>query len=177
MAVRFRKSFKLMPGVKLNVGKRGISTTVGVRGFSVNTSKRGSYMNVGIPGTGLSTRAKIAGSAQQSHTQKPPRVLNSSFKAVGKMLYILAALLTLWLSAQVNSDMAPPVSLAIIIALVVIRFNSKAHKAKQQVKIAEKFCQVQQYPEALTYLTQAYDTYPVVGIKHDIDYLTQMTQP
>lgn len=61
MAVRFRKSVKLGPGVKLNFSKRGISTTLGPRGCTTSFGKRGVYQNVGIPGTGLSYRTKIAG--------------------------------------------------------------------------------------------------------------------
>ena len=59
MAWRYRKSIKIHPGVRLNLSKRGISTTVGVRGASVNFSKRGTYVNTGIPGTGIYNRVKL----------------------------------------------------------------------------------------------------------------------
>ncbi|MDO6722628.1 DUF4236 domain-containing protein [Celeribacter halophilus] len=59
MGVRFRKSIKVAPGVRLNVSKSGVSTTVGVRGASVNVGKQGVYGNAGIPGTGLSVREKL----------------------------------------------------------------------------------------------------------------------
>ena len=60
MAMRFRKSIKLAPGVRLNVGKRGISTSLGARGASVNIGKNGVHSNIGIPGTGLSSRNKLS---------------------------------------------------------------------------------------------------------------------
>jgi hypothetical protein len=54
MGFRFSKSFKIAPGVKLNLSKSGLSTSIGRRGASVNIGKRGVRSTVGIPGTGLS---------------------------------------------------------------------------------------------------------------------------
>jgi hypothetical protein len=54
MGFRFRRSIKIMPGIRLNVGKRGISTTIGVRGAHVTVGKTGVRNTVGIPGTGMS---------------------------------------------------------------------------------------------------------------------------
>lgn len=69
MAFRFRKSIKIAPGVRLNVGKKGGSFTVGKRGSSVNFGSRGVHSNVGIPGTGLSYRSKIAGSTSKTQSR------------------------------------------------------------------------------------------------------------
>lgn len=54
MPIRFRKSFTLFPGVKVNVSKGGTSITVGKRGFHLNFSKRGVRQTVGMPGSGIS---------------------------------------------------------------------------------------------------------------------------
>ncbi len=54
MGFRFRKSFKVFPGVKVNLSTKGVSTSVGVKGASVNLSSRGVRTTVGIPGTGVS---------------------------------------------------------------------------------------------------------------------------
>ena len=32
---RFRRSIKILPGIRLNVGKRGVSTSIGVRGAHI----------------------------------------------------------------------------------------------------------------------------------------------
>jgi hypothetical protein len=61
MGFRFRRSFKIAPGIRINVGKRGFSTTIGRRGASVNIGPRGTYANAGIPGTGMSWREKLGG--------------------------------------------------------------------------------------------------------------------
>lgn len=70
MALRFRKSVKLAPGIRLNFGKRGMSLTAGVSGASVTFGSRGTYANVGIPGTGISFRERIdrKASRQSSHS-------------------------------------------------------------------------------------------------------------
>jgi len=54
MGFRFRKTIKLFPGVKLNLSKSGISTSIGAPGATINISKRGNRSTVGIPGTGIS---------------------------------------------------------------------------------------------------------------------------
>jgi len=55
----FRKRIKLMPGLTLNLGKRGASLTLGKRGASINVGPRGTHANVGLPGTGLSFRQRL----------------------------------------------------------------------------------------------------------------------
>lgn len=54
MSLRFRQTFTLFPGVRLNIGKRGISASIGVPGATVNVGKKGLRATVGLPGTGLS---------------------------------------------------------------------------------------------------------------------------
>jgi hypothetical protein len=51
---RFRRSLKLLPGVKLNLSGGGASISLGTRGFHYTVSSKGSRVTVGIPGTGLS---------------------------------------------------------------------------------------------------------------------------
>ncbi|MFU6937403.1 DUF4236 domain-containing protein [Pseudomonas aeruginosa] len=54
MAIRFRKSIKVAPGLRLNISKSGVSTSVGGKGLTANVSKRGVKTTASIPGTGLS---------------------------------------------------------------------------------------------------------------------------
>ena len=61
MGIRFRKSFKLAPGIRMNLSGGGTSFSFGPRGASVSVGKRGVYGNVGIPGTSLSSRQKLSG--------------------------------------------------------------------------------------------------------------------
>lgn len=61
MAWSFRRRIKIIPGVRLNLSKNGISTSIGVRGANVTLGKSGTYLNTGIPGTGIYQRQKISG--------------------------------------------------------------------------------------------------------------------
>ena len=76
MGFRFRKSFKIAPGVRVNVGKKSVGISAGVKGarVSVNSSGR-KTTTVGIPGTGLSYQKteKIGGhAATDKHDQTAP---------------------------------------------------------------------------------------------------------
>ncbi len=55
MGFRFRKSIKILPGLKINLTHKGISSaSIGKPGASLNIGKKGTRTSVGIPGTGLS---------------------------------------------------------------------------------------------------------------------------
>ena len=54
MSLRFRRSIKLIPGVRLNFGASTIGLSVGVPGARISVNSRGDvYTSAGIPGTGL----------------------------------------------------------------------------------------------------------------------------
>lgn len=53
MGLRFRKSFKVAPGVKVNLNKKSTSVTFGRKGVHKTYSSSGKKTtSVGIPGTG-----------------------------------------------------------------------------------------------------------------------------
>lgn len=64
MGFRFQKRIKIAPGVRLNISKSGISTSLGVNGATVNIGKDGVQRTIGIPGTGLSHRKRILKSSE-----------------------------------------------------------------------------------------------------------------
>ena len=59
MSFRFRRSIKIIPGVRLNVGKRGMSVSTGVRGARVTFGSSGTRVTAGLPGSGLSYSTKL----------------------------------------------------------------------------------------------------------------------
>jgi len=59
---RFRKSISILPGVKFNISKGGVSTSLGGKGATVNLGTKTQTVNVGVPGTGLSYRVPLSGS-------------------------------------------------------------------------------------------------------------------
>lgn len=74
MPFRFRRSFKVAPGVRLNVGKKGVSTSVGVRGAHVTVGHGKVRSTVGIPGTGLSYTTSTKKPPKQSKQSKQPKL-------------------------------------------------------------------------------------------------------
>ena len=57
MGLQYRKSFKLLPGVRVNIGTRGFSSlSLRIKCIRLNLSKRGLQGHIAIPGTGLSYR-------------------------------------------------------------------------------------------------------------------------
>ena len=76
MSWLFRRRIRLIPGVRLNVSKSGLSASLGVRGGSVTVGGRGgTYTNVGIPGTGLYSRTKVGGVNSATIDQSDEEVL------------------------------------------------------------------------------------------------------
>lgn len=93
MGFRFQKRIGILPGVKLNVSKSGVSTTLGERGASVNVGRKGSFVNLGLPGSGLSWRSKLGGEAPGGQAAWKS-VLGGGVAAVGlALLFGLAHLL------------------------------------------------------------------------------------
>ena len=69
MALRFRKSIKLAPGVRMNLSGGGLSWSLGPRGASIGIGKRGTFLNTGIPGTGLYSRQSLTGGSSATRQQ------------------------------------------------------------------------------------------------------------
>lgn len=66
MGFRFRKSIKIAPGVRLNVGTKSVGISAGVKGARISTNTRtGTRATVGIPNTGLSYSQKVGGTSKR----------------------------------------------------------------------------------------------------------------
>ena len=85
MALRFRRRIRLMPGVNLNIGTRGLGVSAGIRGASVTLGPQGVYGNTSLPGTGLSFRQKLSGRSPSS----PRRALASPGSSHGAFPVVL----------------------------------------------------------------------------------------
>jgi uncharacterized protein DUF4236 len=84
MPVRFRRTFTIFPGVKVNVSKGGTSITVGKRGFHLNFSKRGVKQTVGLPGSGISQTSYLYKNDPDDETEKEEDVKLEEAAPVGK---------------------------------------------------------------------------------------------
>nr|BDD45869.1 hypothetical protein 18 [Desulfobulbaceae bacterium] len=77
MAIRFRRTMKIAPGVRVNVGKRGVSLSGGVRGANVTVGKTGVRTTAGIPGTGLSYTKLHKGKKDERASKDPQKSSDS----------------------------------------------------------------------------------------------------
>lgn len=87
MGFRFRRSIKIAPGLRVNVGKSGdVSLSAGVRGASVNFGSRGIYTNIGIPGSGLSYRQKVNNDSEQQRNIRAQQKLAQEYPGSNQQL-------------------------------------------------------------------------------------------
>lgn len=100
MGLRFRKSFKVAPGVKVNLGKKSSSVTFGGKGMHYTVNSKGkTTKSVGIPGTGIYYTESSSCGTKKETTTPPPIVPNpepefqnnnENKKKRGCLFYILA---------------------------------------------------------------------------------------
>jgi hypothetical protein len=93
MGIRVRKSIKIMPGVRLNISKSGVSTSIGVKGATVNLKPgRKPRTTVGILGTSLS--CTTSGPAERPRSAQAA-AQGVSLRRTGRLLGILTGTLGL----------------------------------------------------------------------------------
>lgn len=133
MALRFRKSYKIAPGVRVNMGKKSIGMSVGGKmgGVSFN-SKSGTRVRASAPGTGLSYSTKISGSKSSSKKQtKPP---TQKAPVPQRWWYIaLAVVLFLGGIGSIGSDAVAGI-VGILLSAVMAFFSSRSFKNNPQYK-------------------------------------------
>ena len=105
MGIRFAKSIKIGNFLRLNFSKSGLSATLGKKGASVNIGGKGAFLNlspsaVGIKGTGLSYRQKIAGGLKKNSSKKQSSTEEKSSKLSKKDMEVTEN------TTAVNDDLA-----------------------------------------------------------------------
>lgn len=104
MSFRFRRSFKIAPGLRLNVGRKSVSVRAGVKGFGLTSGTAGSHISGGIPGTGLSytkrIRGKGSGSALEADAVETPRPRSLLVRLIVGAFEVVAGILLLGLLAR-----------------------------------------------------------------------------
>src|SRR5580704_462522 len=78
MGWRFRKSFSVIPGLRLNLSKSGLSASIGGAPFTLNVGPRGLMGTASIPGTGISYRQHFGTSSPRSKGGTLPSDYNPS---------------------------------------------------------------------------------------------------
>jgi hypothetical protein len=93
LGLRFRRRFTIGPGLRINVSKSGISTSIGTRGawFTIGHGK--TRETVGLPGTGLSyTEQQSIGDAPATVAGDDPPVTSSGW---GSLIWLTLLMLAL----------------------------------------------------------------------------------
>ena len=105
MGFRFRRSFKVAPGFRLNLSKSGVSTSVGRRGLWFTIGPRGTRTTVGIPGTGLSY-------TDQSKLPSPAALVDNSIATPVTQLSVASA------SSSATETSGGPMLVIVLLAIV-----------------------------------------------------------
>jgi hypothetical protein len=78
----FGEVSRIAPGVRLNIGKKGSSLSVGKKGATLNFSEKGTRATVGIPGSGISYSETLGkrNSASTDQAASEPSIGSKNFR-------------------------------------------------------------------------------------------------
>ncbi len=148
MGWRFRKSLSLGKGIRLNVGKRGLGLSAGVKGLRVGFGNRGVYTSAGIPGSGLYTVNYFGRGSKYSG-----KIITKSGSSLGGVFILILGIIGFIFAISIPAVGFP----LLIIGGVAYYFWSKQPKQRARRKLAKarKFFNQQNYDEAITLLKEA----------------------
>lgn len=97
MGLRFRKSIKIAPGIRINFNAKSTSITFGKKGLHYTVSSTGrKTVSAGIPGTGLSYSASASTKKHRpSQNAAPTKITNPSTKNHGRLVPFLTTIVIL----------------------------------------------------------------------------------
>lgn len=88
MRIGFRKSRKVLPGLRLSVGKKGGSVRIGPKNLGLTIGTKGTRATASVPGTGLSaTTGDLKAGRQKKETAKP---------TIWNYIFVAVVLIGLW---------------------------------------------------------------------------------
>lgn len=86
---QFRKRKKLIPGLYLNISKKGLGLSAGPKGAKISRSATGQVSgSIGIPGTGVSYRKKFKAKKNEPESQSLTDEVGLSHNIKDKAAYI-----------------------------------------------------------------------------------------
>lgn len=102
--MRFQKRIKLLPGVKLNLSKSGISASIGRPGATLNVGSKGAKVTGGIPGTGLSHTKQLSTKRGKRPAIAPADMQNEDPRsheiALGVVIFVCILVGLAWLLSK-----------------------------------------------------------------------------
>jgi hypothetical protein len=94
MGFRFHKRLRIIPGLWINLSKKGGSLSVGGRGATINVNTDGHQETVGLPGSGLSYRTKRR---KVRNPGAPARGAQGAVTGAHIVYLVIIALVILWI--------------------------------------------------------------------------------
>jgi|25BtaG_2_1085352.scaffolds.fasta_scaffold00029_39 hypothetical protein len=96
MSLKFRKSVKIAPGVRVNIGKKSSSVSIGNKYGGYNIGSKGTRARVSAPGTGVSYSDRINKPRSQRTSQQPKQYSGTEW-AVAAVVGVVFFFLLVWL--------------------------------------------------------------------------------
>lgn len=165
MGIRFRKSFKVAQGVRVNVSKSGLGMSVGTKGARVGVGPRGAYTSVGIPGTGIYSTSYLSGKRSEVSNQTissfssndiipvPAELRQSS--SIGCLILIVGLILLFTV---------PLLGIAILFGSLIISVTNSNAKAIRLHKRANGYVKKGNYNEAAQQLEKVLQLKPSLNV-------------
>jgi hypothetical protein len=138
MGLRFRQSFQLFPGVRLNFSGSGISASFGMPGATVNVGSGGVRTTVGLPSTGLSYthRSSKAGEG----TPQPPSSPSVNPQPAGPSFTPSYAYQQMHAMREINSASVEDLTSHTLVELrdLIAQARKQKHEVEADLKEARK---------------------------------------
>jgi hypothetical protein len=103
MPLRFFRRIRIIPGVRVNLSKRGASLSLGRKGAWFTVGPRGTRETVGLPGTGLfytSTQAPHHADPTTAVAPPGPSPSGHVLRVIVWLTVLAIAAWTFWISRQ-----------------------------------------------------------------------------
>ena len=135
MGLKFRKSIKIAPGIRMNISKSGIGFSAGVKGARISVNSKGRVTKtVSIPGTGISYSEN---STIKNTEKKTPKTIyeysSGQQKAFSVVMLILGIMLAIMSILLIIGEMTVIGIIGIRLAVIFIK-TSRSYKKISETK-------------------------------------------
>jgi len=169
MGWRFRRSVKLLPGVRLNFSKSRVSTSIGGRGAHVTIGHGQVRETVGIPGTGISystvrsSRKRSASQPQSSASQSSANQNSASLSDIFIGFLVLAGFVATAATMIRVPEWRVPIGIGLAVLVFVVWPIVKALGRRRPEKTAAVQAQGDAQPPAVQSSVESGNWYDLQG--------------
>lgn len=154
MSSRFRRTKRIAPGMRLNVGKKSASIRMGPRGAGLTLGTSGARASAGLPGTGLYVTKKLGHSGSRASSKTAKASKNGQVIAEMSLVQLVRAVGPAeksvrfpfgWLNLLLWSLILSPFTMGLTLITAVLggfmmwgRMRLPAYKAMRTIKSEQK---------------------------------------